>query len=86
MADYPTSSYGPQDALKAYQDILSSEKRKKKYAEMLDGFLRVGDRRYAGSGGATRNRSLINSYGGSGSKGFATYSRLQSDAATAELD
>ena len=31
MADYPTSSYSPQDALKAYQDILASQKRKKKY-------------------------------------------------------
>ena len=85
MADYPTSSYGPQDALKAYQDILASEKRKKKYATLIDGMMRLSPR-YSGSAAATANRNLINSYGGSGSKGFATYSRLQSEAANAELD
>jgi len=85
MADYPTSSYGPQDALKAYQDILASEKRKKKYATLIDGMMKLSPR-YSGSAAATANRNLINSYGGSGSKGFATYSRLQSEAANAELD
>ena len=85
MADYPTSSYGPQDALKAYQDILASEKRKKKYATLIDGMMRLSPR-YSGSAAATANRNLINSYGSSGSKGFATYSRLQSEAANAELD
>ena len=85
MADYPTSSYGPQDALKAYQDILASEKRKKKYATLIDGMMKLSPR-YSGSTSATSNRNLINSYGTSGSKGFATYSRLQGEAADAEID
>jgi len=85
MADYPTSSYGPQDALKAYQDILASEKRKKKYATLIDGMMKISPR-YSGSTSATSNRNLINSYGTSGSKGFATYSRLQGEAADAEID
>ena len=85
MADYPTSSYGPQDALKAYQDILASEKRKKKYATLIDGMMKTSPR-YSRSPAATSNRNLINSYGTSGSKGFATYSRLQGAAADAEID
>ena len=85
MADYPTSSYGPQDALKAYQDILASEKRKKKYATLIDGMMKTSPR-YSRSPAATSNRNLINSYGTSGSKGFATYSRLQGEAADAEID
>jgi len=85
MADYPTSSYGPQDALKAYQDILASEKRKKKYATLIDGMMKLSPR-YSGSTSATSNRNLINSYGTSGSKGFSTYSKLQGEAADAEID
>ena len=85
MADYPTSSYSPQDALKAYQDILASEKRKKKYATLIDGMMKLSPR-YSGSTAATRNKTLRDSYGTSGSKGFATYSRLQGEAADAEID
>ena len=72
MADYPTSSYSPQDALKAYQDILASEKRKKKYATLIDGMMKLSPR-YSGSTAATRNNTLRDSYGTSGSKGFPTY-------------
>jgi len=85
MADYPTSTYSPRDALKAYQDILASEKRKKKYATLIDGMMKLSPR-YSGSSASTSNRNLINSYGTSGSKGFATYSRLQGEAAQAEID
>jgi len=85
MADYPTSSYGPQDALKAYQGILASEKRKKKYATLIDGMMKLSPR-YSGSTAATRNKTLRDSYGTSGSTGFATYSKLQGEAADAEID
>ena len=85
MADYPTSSYSSQDALKAYQGILASEQRKKKYATLIDGMMKLSPR-YSGSSASTSNRNLINSYGTSGSKGFATYSRLQGEAAQAEID
>jgi len=85
MADYPTSSYSPKDALKAYQDILASEKRKKKYATLIDGMMKLSPR-YSGSTAETHNRTLRDSYGTSGSTGFATYSRLKSEAADAEID
>ena len=85
MADYPTSSYSPQDALKAYQDILASEKRKKKYATIMDGMMKLSPR-YSGSTAATRNKTLRDSYGTSGSSGFAAYSKLKSEAADAEIN
>ena len=85
MADYPTSSYSPQDALKAYQDILASEKRKKKYATIIDGMMKLSPR-YSGSTAATRNKTVRDSYGTSGSTGFATHSRLLGEAAESELD
>jgi hypothetical protein len=85
MADYPTSSYGPQDALKAYQDILASEKRKKKYATLIDGMMKLSPR-YSGSTAETHNRTLRDKYGTSDSTGFATHSRLLGEAAESELD
>ena len=85
MADYPTSSYSPKDALKAYQDILASEKRKKKYATLIDGMMKLSPR-YSGSSAETHNRTLRDSYGTSGSTGFATHSRLLGEAAESELD
>ena len=85
MADYPTSSYSPKDALKAYQDILASEKRKKKYATLIDGMMKLSPR-YSGSTAATRNKTVRDSYGTSGSTGFATHSRLLGEAAESELD
>ena len=85
MADYPTSSYSPQDALKAYQDILASEKRKKKYATLIDGMMKLSPR-YSGSSAETHNRTLRDKYGTSDSTGFATHSRLLGEAAESELD
>ena len=85
MADYPTSSYGPQDALKAYQGILASEKRKKKYATLIDGMMKLSPR-YSGSAAERNNKTLRGKYGTSGSTGFATHSRLLGEAAESELD
>ena len=85
MADYPTSSYSPKDALKAYQDILASEKRKKKYATLIDGMMKLSPR-YSGSTAETHNRTLRDKYGTSDSTGFATHSRLLGEAAESELD
>jgi hypothetical protein len=85
MADYPTSSYSPRDALKAYQDILASEKRKKKYATLIDGMMKLSPR-YSGSTAETHNRTLRDKYGTSDSTGFATHSRLLGEAAESELD